>query len=141
MNGMDGRSDLRADGGYGVDLERGWALPAAVALLALENAALLGALMFLGSVPPLIPLFLLVKFPFCVGLLQRGHGAFVFLTFWEASLVVVALLNPALDPLPRLMLLSAAAGGLALLGMSLAVFPEGHLLAPTGRRPLDGSAN
>lgn len=106
------------------ETERAWALPAAAAWLALENAAVLGALLFLGSAPPLIPLFLLAKFPFCVGLLQRKHGAFLFLTFWEATLLVIALINPAMDLLPRLAILAGAALGLTLLGMSLRLFPE-----------------
>lgn len=106
------------------ETERAWALPAAAAWLALENAGVLGGVLFVGDAPPLIPLFLLGKFPFCIGLLQRRHGAFLFLTFWEATLLVVALINPAVDLLPRLAIIAGATLGLTLLGMSLRLFPE-----------------
>ena len=121
-----------------MEAERAWALPAAVAVLSLENTAILAALLFLGSAPPLVLAFLLTKFPFCVGLLQRRHGAFMLLTFWEASILVIAIINPALDPAPRLLLLMSSAGGLSLLGLSIGLFPETHL-PPT--RPPDGSLN
>lgn len=106
---------------------RAWALPAAVAVLALENTALLAALLFVGSAPPAISAFLLIKFPFCVGLLHRRHGAFLFLTFWEACVIVIALLNPTLALGARLGLLASATTGLGLLGLSLALFPETRL--------------
>lgn len=117
------------------ETDRAWALPAAAAWAALENAGILGALLFLGDVPPLIPVFLLAKFPFCVGLLQRKHGAFLFLTFWEATLLVIALINPAIDLLPRLAIVGGALAGLTLLGMSLRLFPETTL---PERRPHAG---
>ena len=107
--------------------ERSWVLPAAAGLMALENIAVLGALLFLGSAPPLVPLFLLVKFPFCVALVQRRHGAFMMLTLWEATIFVIALINPALDPLPRLVLVGVSTLGLTLLGMSMPLFPPARL--------------
>lgn len=107
--------------------ERSWVLPAAAGVLAFENIAVLGALLFLGTAPPLVPVFMLVKFPFCVALVQRRHGAFMFLTLWEATTFVIALINPALDLAPRLALLAATVAGLTLLGMSMPLFPPARL--------------
>lgn len=117
-------------------VERSWALPAAAAVLALENVGILAALLFLRTAPPLVPLFLLAKFPFCVRLVQRRHGAFMLLTFWEATTFVVGIINPALDLVPRLVVLGSSAAGLGLLGMSIGLFPETHL---PHARPPDGS--
>lgn len=74
-----------------------------------------------------MPAFLLAKFPFCAALVRRRHGAFMFLTLWEASVFVIGLLNPSLDLIPRLLVLGASTGGLVLLGLALSAFPETHL--------------
>jgi len=107
--------------------ERAWALPAAAAVLALENVGVLGALLLFGAEPPLVPLFLALKFPACVGLLQRRHGAFMLLTLWEAVTLVVAFINPVLDLAPRFAVAAGATLGLTLLGMSIRLFPEVEL--------------
>lgn len=116
-------------------MERTWSLPAAAAVLALENVGLIGALLFLRSGPPAIPVFLLVKFPFCVGFVQRRHGAFMVLTLWETATFAIALINPALDLVPRALVLATSAGALTLMGMSLRLFPEVRLphQTPDGR--------
>lgn len=108
-------------------MERSWTLPAAGAVTALENVGVIGALLFLGTAPALVPLFLATKFPFCIGLLQRRHGAFMLLTFWEATVLVIAVLNPAIDLAPRMLLAGSAAAALVLMGKSIPLFPEVRL--------------
>lgn len=110
-----------------VDRDRAWVPAAAVGLLALENVGVLGALLFVKQTPALVLAVLLVKFPFCAGLLHRRHGAFMVLMLWEATTFTIAALNPALDLAPRALLLATSALGLALLGMTLPAFPPVHL--------------
>lgn len=109
------------------DGERPWTLPAAAGWTALENAGVFGAVLFVGDAPPLVPWFLLAKFPFCVGLVQRRHGAFMLLLFWEASTLAIAIINPALDLFPRLVLVGSSALALWLLVRALPAFPRVEL--------------
>ena len=108
-------------------MDRSWTLPAVVGLLALENVAVVGSLLFVRHAPPLVVLFLLVKFPVCASLMRRRPGAFLFLTLWESSTLVIAVINPSLTWPARLALAGSAAGGLALLGASLPLFPPVEL--------------
>ena len=104
-------------------MDRAWAVPAAFGVLALENIALLGALLVAGRAPAGVEVALLMKFPLCVGLLQRRAGAFLALMLWESFILVLGLANPSLSLLARLGVISGAAAGLTLLGLSLAMFP------------------
>jgi len=104
-------------------VDRAWALPAAVGVLALENVALLGALLFGRHAPAGIEVALLVKFALCVGLLQRRPGAFLTLMLWESLLVVIGLVNPALSLFARLGVVAGGVSGLTLLGLSMPLFP------------------
>jgi hypothetical protein len=104
-------------------VDRAWALPAAVGVLAIENVALLAALLFSGRAPTGVEVSLLIKFPLCIGLLQRRAGAFLALTLWESLLVVLGLVNPALSPIARMGVLAGGVAGLTLLGLSLSLFP------------------
>jgi len=98
-------------------------VPAAAGLLTIENVALLGALLAAGRAPGVVELALLVKFPLCVGLLQRRPGAFLALTLWEAFLVVLAIVNPSLSLFGHLLVFAGGAAGLTLLGIGMPAFP------------------
>jgi hypothetical protein len=109
------------------DATHGWVLPAAAALMVLENTALLGGLLVTQRAPAGVEVALVLKFPLCVGLLQRRAGAFLALLLWEAFTVVVALLNGALIAAARLGLLASAVTALLLLGRALPLFPSPQL--------------
>jgi hypothetical protein len=106
-----------------VEPDRRWALPAAVAACALENAAVLGGLLLVGTAPTLVLLALTAKFGLCAGLVQRRHGAFMVLVLWEVVTLVVALLNPALAAPARVLLLASSGAALTFLGYSIPLFP------------------
>jgi len=103
--------------------DRAWALPAAVGVLAVENVALVGALLFGRHAPAGVEVALFMKFPLCIGLLQRRPGAFLALMLWESLLVVIGLVNPSFSLLARLGVLTGGVTGLVLLGLSLSLFP------------------
>lgn len=113
-------------------MDRQWALPAAAAVLALENVGVLGGLMLLRGAPLAVEVFLLLKFPACLALLRRSHAAFLALTLWESFTLVIALMHPAMTWPPRLALMASSALGLTLLGLSLRLFPTVEL--PEGER-------
>ena len=108
--------------------DRAWALPAAAALGALEATALIAVLAFNGgrAAPLLIPL-LAVKYPFCIGVVQRRHGAWFGLLLWETGGMLAALTAPR-TPLPlRLLELAVAAGVAVLLVLAAPLFPPATL--------------
>ena len=105
-------------------MDRSWALPAAVAVLTLEGAAVLGLLLQRPSTPFGVVLLMVAKFPLCAALARRSRPAFLTLMLWEPLVIVVALVNPALHPVARLGLLASAACSLTLLGWSLPSFPD-----------------
>jgi len=104
-------------------MERAWVVPAAVGVLALENIALLSALLVAGRAPAGVEVGLFAKFPLCIGLLQRRPGAFLALTLWESFLVVLGLANPSLSLLARMAVIAGGVSGLTLLALSLPMFP------------------
>lgn len=93
--------------------ERAWTLPAAAGLAALEATALIAVLAFAGGrAAPLFVVMLATKFPFCLALLRRLHGAWFGLLLWELGGMLAALTAPR-TPLPLRLLELATAGTVA----------------------------
>lgn len=108
--------------------DRAWTLPAAAGLAALEATALIAVLAFNGgrAAPLLVPL-LAVKYPFCIGVLHKRHGAWFGLLLWETGGMLAALTAPR-TPLPlRLLELAVAATVATLLLFAAPLFPTVRL--------------
>jgi hypothetical protein len=108
--------------------ERAWTLPAAAGLAALEATALIAVIAFAGGrAAPLFVVLLATKFPFCLALLRRLHGAWFGLLLWELGGMLAALTAPR-TPLPLRLLELAAAGTVAtLLFLAMPLFPDVRL--------------
>ncbi len=108
--------------------DRSWTLPAAAGLAALEATAIIAVLVFRGgrATPLLVPM-LAVKYPFCIKLLRRSHGAWFGLLMWEGAGMLAAVTAPR-TPLPfRLAELAVAGVVAALLFAAMPLFPTVRL--------------
>jgi len=104
---------------------RGWTIPAAAGLAALEAAALIAVLLTRDRrSAPLWAILLLVKFPFCALLLRRSAGAWLGLVLWEGTGVFAALFAPDVPVWLRALQAGMAAAVLALLAAALPLFPR-----------------
>lgn len=110
-------------------MERQWTVAAAAALLALENVAVIGGLLFHRHSSVLLLAILLLKFPLCRALLQRRLGAAAILILWETLTMLAALANLSLAAPAQLALFVTASAGSTLIAMSLPLF------APTPSNP------
>jgi hypothetical protein len=108
--------------------ERGWTLPTAAALAALEVTVTIAALLFgshLGR--PAFLAILILKYPICLMLLRRQAWAFLALLLWEFSVGFAAAFAPRI-PLPlRVVELAFAASVVTLLFSSAHLFPRAQL--------------
>src|SRR5207302_4171664 len=85
----------RADPSSTCPAERSWALPAAAGVAALETTALITALAIRAPrAAPYSIALLATKYPFCLAMLARRHGAYLVIWLWELTPVGAALLNP-----------------------------------------------
>ena len=103
-------------------MDRRWTVPASAGLLALENVALIGGLLFAGEAPIFVLALLLLKFPLCAGLLRLQLAAVFILVVWESLTLGVALMNPSLTPPGQVALFLSALTGSTLLAVSLPLY-------------------
>ncbi|MDQ1444321.1 MAG: hypothetical protein QOI20_785 [Acidimicrobiaceae bacterium] len=104
---------------------RGWTVPAAAGLAALETTAVIAVLVSRHSrSAPLSIACVAVRYPFCLGVLRRRAGAWLALVLWEGTGVFAAVVAPRVPLLLRVLELGLAAGVLALLGAALPLFPR-----------------
>lgn len=108
-------------------MDRQWTVAASAGLLALENVALLGGLLFSGDAPVFVVVLLLLKFPLCLALLRLQLFAVAILIMWESITLGVALINTSLTPLGQLALFVSAMTGSTLLALSLPLFAAARL--------------
>ncbi len=107
---------------------RGWTLPAAAGVAALETTALIAALALAAPrAAPLAIMLLVVKYPFCVGLLHRRPGAYLGVWLWEIAGFVAATAKPGLALSTRMLEVLAAGSCMALLAASASLFPSATL--------------
>lgn len=100
-------------------MDRRWTVPASAGLLAMENVAVLAALLFRSGVPVMVLGLLLLKFPLCAALLRRRLAAVFVLIVWETVAMLVGLTNPSIAPPGQLALFGSALAGSTLLALSL----------------------
>jgi len=122
-------------------MDRQWTVAASAGLLALENVALIGGLLFSGNAPLFVLALLALKFPLCLALLRLQLAAVAILILWESLTLGVALINTSLTAPGQLALFASAMTGSTLLALSLPLFaaarmPDaypGDTPAPPGR--------
>lgn len=108
--------------------ERGWTLPAAAALAALEVTVTISVLLYgshLGR--PLILAVLILKYPICWAVLRRQAWAFLALLLWEFTVGFTAVAAPGITLPLRVVELAFAASVIALLLSSAHLFPRAQL--------------
>ena len=108
--------------------ERGWTLPAAAALAALEVTVTISVLLYgshLGR--PLLLAVLVLKYPICWALLRRQAWAFLALLLWEFTVAFTAALAPRIPLALRVVEFAFAASVIALLFLSSHLFPRAQL--------------
>ena len=77
--------------------DRAWTLPAAAGVAALETTGLIAALAITGPrAAPYAIALLATKYPFCLAMLARRHGAYLVIWLWEFTALGAALLKPGL---------------------------------------------
>lgn len=103
-------------------MDRGWTVPASAGVLALENVALIGGLLFAGQAPLFVLVLLLCKFPLCAALLRLQLAAVWILILWESLTLGVALMNTSLTPPGQVALFLSALTGSTLLAVSLPLY-------------------
>jgi hypothetical protein len=103
-------------------MDRQWTVAAAAALLSLENAAIIGGLLFRDHTSFVLLGVLLLKFPLCRALLQLRVGAAAILILWESLTMLVALVNLSLAAPAQLALFVSASAGSTLIALSLPLF-------------------
>ena len=103
-------------------MDRQWTVAAAAALLSLENAAIIGGLLFRDHTSLVLLGALLLKFPLCRALLQLRVGAAAILILWESLTMLVALVNLSLAAPAQLALFVSASAGSTLIALSLPLF-------------------
>ena len=103
-------------------MDRRWTVAASAGLLAVENVALIGGLLFSGTAPAFVLVLLALKFPLCVGLLRLNLAAVAILILWESLTLGVALVNTSLTPLGQVALFASAMTGSTLLAVSLPLY-------------------
>jgi len=102
-----------------------WAVNAAAGLAAAETVVLVVVLLARDSrVAPLFALFVAVKLPFCVALLERSAGAWFALLLWDATALYAAVLAPRLPLVLRLLEMAMAVGVIGLLIAALPAMPR-----------------
>ena len=108
--------------------DRAWTLPAAAGLAALEATAIIAVIAFRGgrAAPLLVPM-LAVKYPFCVLLLRRSHGAWFGLLLWELAGMLAAVTAPRTPLGLRFLELAVAAVVAGLLMAAAPLFPTVRL--------------
>lgn len=114
-------------------MERQWTVPAAAALLALENVAVICGLLFRAHTSVVLLGVLLLKFPLCRGLLRLRLSAAAILILWESMTMLVALVNLSLAPPAQVALFVSASTGSTLIALSLPLFAA----AATEVKPID----
>ena len=104
---------------------RPWTLPAAGALAAIENGALIATLGLRGDPGAVFYIgLLLVKFPFCWLVTQRRPGAYLALLAWELGGAVTAIAAHGTSALLRVGEVVMAAAVTSLLVASTPLFPS-----------------
>ncbi|HEV7887711.1 MAG TPA: hypothetical protein VGO92_09140 [Acidimicrobiales bacterium] len=116
-------------GGAGVGgVGREWVIPAGAGLAALETVALSTVLAFRGTrSAPFFIGCLAVKLPFCVLLMRRRAGAWFALLLWELTGLFAAVAAPGIPVVLRLLEFVLAGAVVALLAVSLPLFPRTEL--------------
>jgi len=108
--------------------ERGWTLPAAAGLAALEVTVTISVLLFgsrLGR--PLFLAVLILKYPICWAVLRRQAWAFLALLLWEFTVGFTAVVAPGIALPLRVVEVAFAASVIALLFSSAHLFPRAQL--------------
>ena len=108
--------------------ERGWTLPAAAALAAVEVTVTISVLLYgsrLGR--PLFLVVLALKYPICWMLIRRQPWAFFALLLWEFTVVFAALFAPRIPLGLRAVELAMAATVIGLVFASTHLFPRVEL--------------
>jgi hypothetical protein len=104
------------------------ALAAAVALSVLEVLGVIAVLSLRGTrSAPLWSVCVALKLPFCWALSRRHPGAWLAVALWELTGVFAALVAPRLPLLLRGAELAVAGSAVALLVVSLPLFPHAEL--------------
>ena len=103
-------------------MDRQWTVPAAAALLALENVAVICGLLFRNHTSVVLLGVLLLKCPLCRGLVRLRIGAAAMLILWETMTMLVAVVNLSLAPPAQLALFVSASAGSTLVALSLPLF-------------------
>lgn len=107
---------------------RGWTVPAAAGVAALEATALAAVLLMRGTKSaPFYIACLAVKIPFCIALARRWAGAWLALVLYELTGVFAALVAPRVPIMLRLLEVALAGTVLALLALALPLFPRMEL--------------
>jgi len=108
--------------------DRAWTLPAAAGVAALETTGLIAALAITGPrAAPYAIALLATKYPFCLAMLARRHGAYLVIWLWEFTALGAALLKPGLALSTRFLEFVAAGLCCALLFASAPLFPPARL--------------
>jgi len=103
-------------------MDRQWTVPAAAALLSLENVAVICGLLFRNHTSVVLLGVLALKFPLCRGLLRLRIVAAAMLILWETMTMLVAVVNLSLAPPAQVALFVSASAGSTLIALSLPLF-------------------
>ena len=108
--------------------ERGWTLPAAAALAALEVTVTISVILY-GShlARPVFLTVLVLKYPICWALLRRQAWAFIALLLWEFTVAFTAVAAPGIALPLRVVELAFAGSVIVLLFTSSHLFPRTQL--------------
>ncbi|MCU1460804.1 MAG: hypothetical protein JWO37_879 [Acidimicrobiales bacterium] len=108
--------------------DRSWSLPAACGLAAFEAIVAIAILMFRSHrAAPGAFVVLAAKLPVCWLVLKRHAAAVIFLFIWEVTVLFAVLVGPGLSIWLRLLDIAVASGVIALLAMSVHLFPTPQL--------------
>jgi hypothetical protein len=112
----------------GARMERGWTLPAAAGLAAVETTVVIAVILYRGHRSfGFYILLLAVKYPICWLLVRRQAWAALTLLLWEPTIAAAAVFAPRIPLALRFVEVSFAAAVLALLVASLHLFPSPEL--------------
>jgi hypothetical protein len=108
--------------------ERGWTLPAAAGLAAVEATVVIAVILYRGHTTfGAYILLLALKYPICWLLVRRQAWAAMFLLLWEPTIAAAALFAPRIPLALRLVEVSFAGAVVGLLLASLHLFPSPEL--------------
>jgi hypothetical protein len=113
--------------GVAPETSRAWTLPAAAGLAAVEAAALIAVIVFVGDRLPIYAVFMAVKFPLCLWLVRRHPGAFLAVLLWELWGLGLAVVAHGVPLALRVVEVGLATTVIALLWASAPLFPSPRL--------------